>query len=844
MATSTKEETESSKLNIFDSDDDDEEEGGRTKDDKTNKTSNNIDKNAKITGVKINKKYAQEFEHRKQREELRQVRFNDGASDNDDNSSSSSEEEDEEAELLTDQLDVDILKTINAVRSKDARIYDSTIRFFQPEDTSNDDEIDNDDDNDDDTGDEPIRQTAAAAATEKASKPKRYKDVLREQILEQMDKDDNNNEDNEEEDETCDPRDRRLSNMPSSSSHHSHSRLAYDATQLELRQAFLDSTNETKNSNNEHVIDDDDEIIVLKDRTQIRDSNKEQTQEELKMELERLKASTAKDGSNSQLVDPKGEIADGQAFLIDFFQTRPWLEKKDDDEDDDDEENGHADEDFKPAAKRRTGTAATTEDDDDASLQDLEHADDFESAFNFRFEQVASALGVTPSSGTEYSNISYARGQAIPTLRRPDDTRKDKRLARMERKAAERTAKEEQLKRLKNAKRQEMNSKLRQIQAVLGQSVAATEDNNNEDMVDEATIMKLLEGDFDPDKFEELMQQTYNDDFYEKSDAEWTSDKAVRESLHQQQQQYDDENDDNLVGQDDADGGLYDNYDEDPENENGNGDYEEEDEEEDWQDEFAGEDDGGDEEDNALGRKETAIERKIKAKMEEELYKLDYEDIVAGMPTRFKYRQVEANSYGLSTAEILGARDSTLKQFVSLKKLAPYSELEYFVGSKKRRRFREIVKQELEEETNKSAENATPTDEAEAMEGEIVDESIKKKSRRRLKKGSKQKKESDTADNKETRSVEEANDPVLQEEGAVEPKKKSTNPHVSNSPTSSQQKDEIPLIVKGTNKEDPPPLQKPRSSLSKNCKHKIVKKKRSSTTIAGVSQARLSSYGL
>ena len=61
------------------------------------------------------------------------------------------------------------------------------------------------------------------------------------------------------------------------------------------------------------------------------------------------------------------------------------------------------------------------------------------------------------------------------------------------------------------------------------------------------------------------------------------------------------------------------------------------------------------------------LERKLEAKVEDELYMLNYEDIVAGMPTRFKYRQGEINSCGLSTEEIIFARDSTLKQFVSLK---------------------------------------------------------------------------------------------------------------------------------------------------------------------------------
>ena len=76
---------------------------------------------------------------------------------------------------------------------------------------------------------------------------------------------------------------------------------------------------------------------------------------------------------------------------------------------------------------------------------------------------------------------------------------------------------------------------------------------------------------------------------------------------------------------------------------------------------------------------EEAIESKPKKKKDrvlekylEDYYKLDFEDIVAGIPTRFKYRTVQKQDYGLKVDEILAAEDQDLNQVISLKKLAPY----------------------------------------------------------------------------------------------------------------------------------------------------------------------------
>ncbi|KAJ1968063.1 Ribosome biogenesis protein Kri1, partial [Dispira parvispora] len=56
----------------------------------------------------------------------------------------------------------------------------------------------------------------------------------------------------------------------------------------------------------------------------------------------------------------------------------------------------------------------------------------------------------------------------------------------------------------------------------------------------------------------------------------------------------------------------------------------------------------------------------------DEVYQLDYEDMIGDLPTRFRYRPVEQASYGLSPAEILLADDRDLNQHVGLSKLATY----------------------------------------------------------------------------------------------------------------------------------------------------------------------------
>jgi len=250
-------------------------------------------------------------------------------------------------------------------------------------------------------------------------------------------------------------------------------------------------------------------------------------------------------------------------------------------------------------------------------------------------------------------------------------------------------------------------------------------------------IMKLMEGDYDPEKFERVMASAYGEDYYQAEEEVWKTEKDAQRDLIVTGHMCDD-----IVGHEEAEEEEIGEAALDQEEEVQEDGDADEDEDRYYADDYPK---GGGDTGNNAAQHPKVMDQKLQSKIQDELYKLDYEDIIGDMPTRFKYRTVTQNDYGLSTEEILFSRDSTLKQFVSLKRMAPYirKEEEFRPGSKQRKRFRKMIKTEKESEEREREQEAQTSKRVTNGAGKEIDGNnaadgsggASKKTRRRQKKG-------------------------------------------------------------------------------------------------------------
>ena len=159
---------------------------------------------------------------------------------------------------------------------------------------------------------------------------------------------------------------------------------------------------------------------------------------------------------------------DADAFLKDYLQHRRWMA--------DDDEGGDG------------GEAGGSE-------EELEAQEAFEAKYNFRFEEPGSAVLAAQPRRIEGG------------VRKVTSARAEQRKAKAERQAAEHAALREEVKRLKNLKRKEIEAKLAQIRAVAGAAALALPAG-------------ALDAEFDEAEHEAAMNAAFGDDYYAEEEAD------------------------------------------------------------------------------------------------------------------------------------------------------------------------------------------------------------------------------------------------------------------------------------------------------------------------------------
>jgi len=292
------------------------------------------------------------------------------------------------------------------------------------------------------------------------------------------------------------------------------------------------------------------------------------------------------------------------------------------------------------------GKTAIFDEYDDEDEEFVEKAEEFETKYNFRFEDPDPTV------------TTHARDTG-PSARRKDDSRKLAREAVKARKEEEKRQRMEEIERMKALKKEEVMKKLETIRKNAG-----AEDCNLDDID--------LDSDFDPDSHDRRMQKVFDNDFYGKTDPDgkpvWEDDINIDDILPEVAPQPEEINFEpggdaydplapggkklskkmKRLAKAQKKRGLAQDTEPDPEDQLN----------------------PTEEIDELEGLSPEERKKKLLEALDE-YHKLDCEDMIGDMPTRFKYTNTEATDW-MTPEQILLATDAELNQVIGLKKLAPY----------------------------------------------------------------------------------------------------------------------------------------------------------------------------
>ncbi|GMM38301.1 Kri1 protein [Saccharomycopsis crataegensis] len=360
----------------------------------------------------------------------------------------------------------------------------------------------------------------------------------------------------------------------------------------------------------------------------------------------------------AQLPNPE---EDQEKFLSEFLNQHAWI----------------------PRSKNDTENLDLGTEDQDALRAEEEFDDaveNFERVYNFRYEDSTSA-----------EIISYARSQA--TMRRSKmNSRKKQRVKKQEKIKEKKEKHEQNLKKKKQDKINKVMDRLAEIKKAVGEDV-------DTELVQKVFGESLLNDDFDDGEWDNKMNQIFDEKYYNAEEKpQWDDDDEIMQEFYDEKKNKNDDDDD-------------DQEDEEAEAEETQANTEEQ------------QDEAEEVEEDAPPKKKSKKEKlaeKKSAKKSKESLKKQAEQIVQSNimkveeevddeeskenddGPKFKYIQVEPETFGLTQKEILLADDKDLNEFIGLKKLAPYRDPNHVAKDRrkvsKKRRLRDWRKQVFDNE--------------------------------------------------------------------------------------------------------------------------------------------------
>jgi protein KRI1 len=549
-------------------------------------------------------------------------------------SDSDSTSEDDAGELATEVLDSEIIATLNAIRSKDPRVYDQKTTFYTQTDSSHREHGDD--------------------TTAKNEKPMFLRDYHRQNLLGRAEED----------------------------SHEVHETpLTYTQEQEALRRSIVGEINAATTRDSASSSSDDDTDIR-------RDKNRFLVAKQ--REKERVER---------PVLDVANADKDPEAFLSNFMAARAWI----------------------PSERSQVQPFESDDDEEDRK------ADEFEEAYNFRFEDPAKSNDKLVSHARDMSAKYSVRREEKNARRKQREAEREKKEAAKRERAAEKA-------RWRKLKIEEAEEKLRKVKQAAGLRGSAG--------ISQDDWARFLDDDWDDAKWEEEMEKRFGEAYYAQNDA--SSDQGAPQSTKKSRKPRKPKWDDDIEIKD-----LIPDFDEEGPS------FELSGEENERKAERSNGVDGHHKptrehkKDYHHRQKEARKQRRIIEQLVDDRLKID--TALSGnakTPVGFRYRNTSPLSFGLSPRDILMADDSQLNEYAGLKKLATFRD-----SSKKRRDQKRLGKKARLRQWRRDTfgnedgpppfESVAPdaygemenTSEANAMEAEInVQDGPTKKKRRRSKK--------------------------------------------------------------------------------------------------------------